>query len=110
LILQPKRHVEDIGLFTLEEAADLGIVLKRTCSALTAVLAPERVYVCSFGGLVQHVHFHLIPRMGFMPSDLSADELLKEIWARKWPCTDEEAAALAAKLSMAMAAGLTSEP
>jgi diadenosine tetraphosphate (Ap4A) HIT family hydrolase len=95
LILQPKRHVEHVGDLSADEATRLGHILSRACRALQEELKPEKVYVCSFGSLVKHVHFYLIPRMPEMPGDLSGDELLRAIFDGRWACSDETAAELA---------------
>ena len=62
LIIKLKRHCLHLADLTPEEAAALGPVIRSTCSALAEVLQPARVYVCSFGDGVQHVHFWALPR------------------------------------------------
>ncbi len=62
LILKLKRHCEQLAELTTPEAATLGPLIQATCSALTEVLKPEKVYVCSFGDGVKHVHYWILPR------------------------------------------------
>ena len=102
LILQPRRHVEQIVDLTMDEAAEFGNVLRRATRALTHVVAPEKVYVCSFGSAVKHVHFYLIPRSADMPADLVGADLLKELATGRWACSDDEAAHIAAQVRVEM--------
>ena len=57
-----KRHAEDVGALTVEEAATLGEVMRRTAMAYTQVLAPERVHFGLYAEDVRHVHVHVLPR------------------------------------------------
>ncbi len=66
LVIKLKRHCEHLAELTSEEALALGPLIQSTCSALTAVLKPARVYVCSYGDGVQHVHFWVLPRPATM--------------------------------------------
>ena len=61
-IVKLRRHCEQLAELTPREAAGLGPVLQATCQALTEVLHPARVFVCSFGDGVRHVHFWVLPR------------------------------------------------
>ena len=56
LIIKLKRHCEHLAELTPEEAGALGPVVRATCSALAEVLKPAKVYVCSFGDGVKHIH------------------------------------------------------
>jgi diadenosine tetraphosphate (Ap4A) HIT family hydrolase len=103
LILQPRRHVEQISELTTEEAAEFGEVLRRSTLALTRVLHPEKVYVCSFGSGVKHVHFYLIPKLPVMPADLIGAGLLQALFTGRWACSDEEAAHVAAQVRVELA-------
>jgi diadenosine tetraphosphate (Ap4A) HIT family hydrolase len=100
LILQPRRHVEHIAEFTADEAAEFGPLLKRVSQALINVRHPEKVYVCSFGSMIRHVHFYLIPQLRGMPY---ANELLEGLGAGRYACSDDEAAATAARVREEMA-------
>jgi len=95
LIFQPTRHVEHIADLTSEEAAEMGQMLSRVSRALMNVLSPRKVYVCSFGSVVKHVHFYLIPRM---PGMSNAARLLDELQAGRWDCSDDEAADVAGRV------------
>jgi diadenosine tetraphosphate (Ap4A) HIT family hydrolase len=66
LIIKLKRHCDHLAELSSEEAVALGPVIQSTCLALAKVLHPAKVYVCSFGDGVKHVHFWLLPR----PSDM----------------------------------------
>lgn len=59
------------------------------------VVSPQKVYVCSFGSVVKHVHFYLIPQMAGMPN---AGELLEELAAGRRACSDDDAADVAGRV------------
>jgi diadenosine tetraphosphate (Ap4A) HIT family hydrolase len=102
LILKPTRHCEHLGELTAEEAAALGPVLRAACAALQRVTGAEKVYVISFGEVVKHIHFYLIPRLpGMTPHGL---RLITQIFGEgTWACTDAEAAETAARVREALA-------
>jgi diadenosine tetraphosphate (Ap4A) HIT family hydrolase len=99
LILQPRRHVEHIAELSNEEAMEFGPLLKHASMALKDVCQPEKVYVCSFGSVIKHVHFYLIPQRAGMPN---VTQLLDALAAGKYACTEEEAADIAARIRVAM--------
>ena len=100
LILQPRRHVEHIADVSLEESSVLGPMLSAASRALMKVLSPQKVYVCSFGSVVKHVHFYLIPQAAGMPN---AAKLLDELDEGRWACSDDAAADVAARIRVELA-------
>ncbi len=68
LIIKTKRHCEQLAELTPEEAAALGPIIHNTCLVLSQILQPDKVYVCSFGEAVKHIHFYIIPRTADMPA------------------------------------------
>ena len=106
LILQPKRHVEQIGDLTAEEAATLGPVMAAASQALNLHLQARKVYVCSFGSVLVHVHFYLVPLTAAIPQDLNGADLLDEVFAGRWACDDAEAADAAARVRVELAKNL----
>src|SRR4051794_29980245 len=68
LIVKTRRHCESIAELTLPEAAALGPVLRSAVGVIQRVVAPERVYVGSYGERVRHVHFFLLPRTAALPA------------------------------------------
>ena len=106
LIVKLKRHCEQIADLTPAEAASLGPVLQATCQALTRVLRPAKVYVCSFGDGVKHVHFWVLPRphemrAGMHPVFLQLDLrafLTRRLGVKRWLISEAEVADLAAQL------------
>jgi diadenosine tetraphosphate (Ap4A) HIT family hydrolase len=62
LIVKLKRHCEHIAELTPQESLSLGPTLQQTCRALSDVLNPAKIYVCSFGDGVKHIHFWVLPR------------------------------------------------
>jgi len=106
LIVKLKRHCEHLAELTPQEAAAMGPVIQRTCAALTAVLQPAKVYVCSFGDGVRHIHFWVLPRPPEMRPGmhwvmLSLDVrgfLTRRLGVKRWVCSDQEVAELADRL------------
>jgi diadenosine tetraphosphate (Ap4A) HIT family hydrolase len=103
LIVKLKRHCEHLAELTRQEADALGPVIQMTCAALTAALQPAKVYVCSFGDGVKHIHFWVLPRPPEMRPgmhwvmfhlDLRAF-LTRRLGVKKWLCRDDEVADLA---------------
>ena len=106
LIVKLKRHCEHLAELTPEEAAALGPILQRTCRALMEVLKPAKVYVCSFGDGVKHIHFWVLPRPPEMPPGmhwvffhLDARALLtRYLGIKRWVCTDREVSDIVAQV------------
>jgi diadenosine tetraphosphate (Ap4A) HIT family hydrolase len=102
-IIKLKRHCEHLAELTPQEAAALGPVIQATCAALKAVLKPAKVYVCSFGDGVKHVHLWVLPRPpdmrpGMHSVMLSLDmrtTLTRWFGARRWVLGDEKVADVA---------------
>lgn len=71
LVLVARGHVTAIDELTDEEAAELGVLLRRASVALRAVVGCAKTYVIQFAEAAEHphVHFHVIPRMADMPAE-----------------------------------------
>ena len=106
LVIKLKRHCEHLAELTPAEAADLGPLIRSTCLALTEVLAPAKVYVCSYGDGVRHVHFWALPRPSEMRPGMHSVmfnldlrlTLTRLFGIKKWLVGDEEMGATAARL------------
>ena len=64
LIVKPKRHVLHVADLTEDETAELGPLLQKTCSVVTALTAPEQVYVTLWshaGATPGHIHWVIQP-------------------------------------------------
>lgn len=64
LLLKPLRHVEAIAELTVDEAAELGLVLRRTSDVVSQLCDPEQVYACLWshaGRRPGHIHFVVQP-------------------------------------------------
>jgi diadenosine tetraphosphate (Ap4A) HIT family hydrolase len=98
LILKPKRHVEHLGALNPDEAQALGPLIEKVSRAMVNALGPERVYVCSFGEVVKHVHFYFVPRYANMPP--SGPSILVQMGSEDnpWACDDETAADAASRV------------
>jgi diadenosine tetraphosphate (Ap4A) HIT family hydrolase len=103
LILQPKRHVEQIGELATEESSTMGPVLSAASQALSRLMDARKVYVTSFGSVVMHVHFYLVPLTAAIPADLNGANLLNEVFTSRWACSDAEAADVAARVRVELA-------
>jgi diadenosine tetraphosphate (Ap4A) HIT family hydrolase len=71
LVLVLRRHIEAIDALTNEEAAELGILLRRTSLALRENTGCVKTYVMQFAEMAEHphVHFHVVPRMADLPEE-----------------------------------------
>ena len=78
-------------------------LIARVSSAIMRALQPEKVYACSFGELVRHVHWYLIPRYAEM--SVHGVAVLNEMFANPspWACSDEDAAEAASRVRAALA-------
>ena len=72
LVVLPRRHVVALDELTQAEAADLGPLLREITSALRRVTGCEKTYVALFAEAegFSHVHFHVIPRMVGLATEL----------------------------------------
>ena len=109
LIIKLKRHCEHLAELTPEESRALGGIIQSTCLALSKVIKPDKIHVCSWGEEVKHIHFHVIPRTRDMPVGnlklliyLQWLKLLNKLGLNKW-VSDEEAATVAAKVRQEIA-------
>ena len=72
LVLVPRRHTVALDDLTVDEAADLGPLLRAVSSALRDVVGCRKTYVALFAEAegFQHIHFHIIPRQPGLEADL----------------------------------------
>ena len=59
LVLVARRHITAIDELTDEEAAELGVLLRRASAALREVTGCVKTYVCQFAEQAEHPHVHL---------------------------------------------------
>ena len=97
LVVKLKRHCEHLFELAPEEAVALGPMLQVTCSAVASVLEPAKVYVCSFGDGVKHIHFWILPRpSGMRPGmhcvmlNLDIRAALTRLGVKRWLVRDAE--------------------
>lgn len=55
-------HVKEMSDLDAEQRSDLMKVVFATESALREVLRPDKMNLASFGNVVPHIHWHVIPR------------------------------------------------
>jgi histidine triad (HIT) family protein len=98
VLIVPRIHRETIADVSPEEGAALFANAKRVSAALEAALGAEGTFVAMNNRVSQsvpHVHLHVVPRR-------KGDGLRGFFWPRHKYASDEEAAAVAAKLRGAL--------
>ena len=65
LVVISRRHVLGLGELSVDEAADLGQVLRAGSAALESVVGCAKTYVVLYAEVpgFDHLHVHLVPRM-----------------------------------------------
>src|SRR4051812_19875358 len=69
LLVEPRRHVEELGDLTGDQAASLGQMAARAAAALRDVAGAEHVYAAVISDAVPHIHLHLLPRYPGTPRE-----------------------------------------
>lgn len=71
LVVVLRRHAEALDELTADEAASLGPLLRAASVALKRAVGCEKTYVILFAEQLryQHVHLHVVPRMGWFTED-----------------------------------------
>lgn len=100
VVLKPKRHVHELADLFRDEAGSLGHVVQTLVWAMRTALGTERIYICSFGETVHHFHLHLIPRYANMPA--LGPDLVPDLFAERWGCSQVEAELAAAQIRAAL--------
>jgi diadenosine tetraphosphate (Ap4A) HIT family hydrolase len=98
LILKPIRHVEHLAALTADEAEALGPLIAKVSAAMMRALAPDRVYLSSFGEVVRHVHFYFVPRYPDMPPIGPGVLIQMGSSDSPWACDDATAADAASRV------------
>ncbi len=106
LFIKLKRHCEHLAELTPQEAAALGCMIQTTCQAVMEVLQPAKVFVCSFGEGVRHIHFWILPRPrgmrpGMHPVVFNLDVrqfLTRRLGVRRWIVPNSEVERIADQL------------
>jgi len=101
VVLKPLRHVDELADRLPDEAATLGVVMRKVLAAMRTALVTERIYVCSFAETVHHLHFHLLPRYADMPG--LGPDLVSDLFAGRWSCSLGAAEGAADHLRTALA-------
>jgi diadenosine tetraphosphate (Ap4A) HIT family hydrolase len=110
LIVKLKRHCEHLAELTRAEAEAMGPIVQASCQALQEVLNPAKVYVCSFGDGVKHIHIWILPRPAEMTPGmhwvfLNLDArlfLTRRLGLKRWVVPEEKVAETAAQLRLRM--------
>lgn len=72
LVLVPTTHVTAFSDLTAEAADELGGLVRRASLALATVTGCTKTYLMQFSEAdgFEHLHLHLVPRMGDQPAEL----------------------------------------
>lgn len=69
MLLVPRRHIESLHELTVDEAAELGVLIRDATETLIKVCGAQKSYVMQFAEGIRHAHFSLVPRMANLPTD-----------------------------------------
>jgi diadenosine tetraphosphate (Ap4A) HIT family hydrolase len=64
LIIKPRRHVTRVSELTGGEAAEVGLLLRRSAAVVDQLVEPEQVYTCLWshaGSVPVHIHYVVQP-------------------------------------------------
>jgi ATP adenylyltransferase len=106
-LVAPRAHRERVtGDFSAAEYLELQAVVYLVAEAIRAEVAPERVYILSFGSQQgnRHVHWHIAPLPPGVPYEQQQFEALR-IENGVLPLTDDEMAALAKRIRQRISTG-----
>jgi histidine triad (HIT) family protein len=103
LMLETKRHTPGFADLTSAEAQAVGLLIARLSSALKACTDAEKVYAVFYGEVTPHLHVHLTARYPDTPAEYLRWNV--EEWPDAPRGTEDEVAALCAKLRAALASG-----
>jgi len=81
LVLVARRHIASLAELSVQEAAELGQLIRTTSFALKEVTGCVKTYSLQFAESPkhQHVHFHIISRMADLPDDHCSTQIFKYI-------------------------------
>lgn len=106
LLIEPRRHVAEMGDLDDDEAQRIGLLTSRFSRALCRTAGAEHVYLFVLGHKADHLHLWLVPRYPGTP---------REYWGQRvdeWPNApkgdETEIANLVARLKSAVAHSPTS--
>lgn len=68
-MVEPKRHVHQLGDLTDDEAAAIGMAVNEVARLQRSELGAEHVYSFVYGDGVAHLHIHLAPRYPKTPRE-----------------------------------------
>lgn len=108
LILRTRRHIEHVADMLPEETSGLGRHLANVSRAMMLATPLRKVYICSFGEMVKHVHFYLLPIRDGMPTH--GREVLERMHSGVWTVSAARAAAAAHAVREQLALMLTIPP
>jgi diadenosine tetraphosphate (Ap4A) HIT family hydrolase len=91
MVLVARRHSESVADLTVDEANELGPLIKRVSGALREVLGCAKTYVIQFAEHPDHphVHFHVIPRHPEQPAELRGPRIFQQLGLPDEHCVTE---------------------
>jgi diadenosine tetraphosphate (Ap4A) HIT family hydrolase len=71
IVVVLRRHAGAIDELTVDEASELGVLLRKVSVGLKGVVGCTKTYVMQFAEQPghSHVHFHVVPRMADLPDE-----------------------------------------
>lgn len=88
LYVEPKEHIIDFNDFSKKKLlGDLGRLYKIGIDWIFSNFKPLKIYTVNISEVVQHIHFHLIPRYS---DELKGLDYIKKILTSDLPMMSEE--------------------
>ena len=71
IVVVLSRHASAIDELTIDEASELGVLLRKVSVGLKDIVGCTKTYVMQFAEQPghNHVHFHVVPRMADLPEE-----------------------------------------
>ena len=108
LVVVPHRHVEGLHELTIEEADELGRLLRAASVALVEAIGCLKTYVALFAEAegFGHLHVHVVPRHEDLPQDHRGLRVFDYLGAGPGAASEADRDALAARLALPVARNL----
>lgn len=62
-VVVSRRHVKSVSELTEKESTDMSQLISKVAKVLEDELKAEKTYIISIGDMVEHFHYHLIPKL-----------------------------------------------
>ena len=102
MLLIPRRHIESLSELTVDEAGELGTLLRQSAAVQESEFGALKTYVMQFAEGVKHAHFSLVPRRADLPPD-RVGAAVSAYNAKDEPLSEDHRDALAERMEAAWA-------